>query len=156
MEIVSAFQWSMSYQSTTENERETPKRANYAFKKQEWIPIKDKRSRWYMCIYTPGINASVCPCNWVTHTKSQMMQAPSELAVTHSLLSLLILMQVTVALCSFIVSSSRWPCGCNSQTRTYIKKQKENSYNFTGDPFHTICCSLIKMHFFCIISIQPK
>jgi len=53
-----------------------------------------------------------------THTMSQMMQAPSALAVTQFLLSLVILIEVMVALCSFMVSSSRWPCGSSSQTRT--------------------------------------
>lgn len=61
---------------------------------------------------------SAWACRQATHTMSQMMQAPSQLAETHSLSSLLILIQATVALCSFRVSSSRWPCGCSSQTRT--------------------------------------
>lgn len=65
-----------------------------------------------LCVYEQ------CLCNEATHTMSQMIQVPSELADTHSLSSLLILIQVTVALCFFRVSSSRWPRGCSSQTHT--------------------------------------
>ena len=43
-----------------------------------------------------------------THTRSQMMQVPSVLAVTHSSLFFLTLMQDTEDLCSFSASSSFW------------------------------------------------
>lgn len=67
------------------------------------------------------LRARAYPCQ--TYTKSQMMQAPSELAVTHSLSLLLILMQFTVALCSFIVSMSRYESWNISQTLTFIKER---------------------------------
>lgn len=111
-------------------------------KRQMWVlyalctnkGLKMKHPVYVRCVVVAfGSETSVWVCRWYTHTKSQMMQAPSELEVTHSLSSLLILIQVTVALCSFMVSSSWWPGGCSSQTRTYNRWTKTHQISNTSD-----------------------
>lgn len=73
------------------------------------------------------------------------MQAPSELAVTHSLSLLFILMQLTAALCSFMVSMSWYEFWNNSQSLTFSTEKE----TFRKDSIALISSEFMKVLVLC-------